>query len=182
MDKNTCIELYAHNREAYDKLCILLRKHKKACIIHPTGTGKSFIAFKYIEDNPDKKVLWLSPSQHIFASQISNLIRSAGAQTTVKIRERIIFSTYTGISNGSVKRFRNIGVIILDEFHRCGARIWNESLKKVLKYRKRAVLIGLSATHIRYLDSQRDMAEEIFGGNVASYLTLSKAFDRGILR
>ena len=26
----------------------------KAAIVHPTGTGKSYIAFKLIEDNPEK--------------------------------------------------------------------------------------------------------------------------------
>ena len=38
-----------------------------------------------------------------------------------------------------------------------------------------------SATNIRYLDNQRDMAWELFGGNIASELTLGEAVARGIL-
>ena len=43
-------------------------------------------------------------------------------------------------------------------------------------------ILGLSATAIRYLDNQRDMADELFGGNIASEITLGEAIVRGILR
>ena len=36
------------------------------CIRDSTGSGKSYIAFKLIEDNPEKVVIWLSPSEYIF--------------------------------------------------------------------------------------------------------------------
>ena len=42
-------------------------------------------------------------------------------------------------------------------------------------------LLGLSATHIRYLDNQHDMTEELFDRNIASYMTLGEAIVRGIL-
>lgn len=42
-------------------------------------------------------------------------------------------------------------------------------------------VLGLSATNIRYLDGQRDMAQELFDGNVASSMTLGEAIARGIL-
>ena len=57
------IELYAHNRDAYIAAKAMLKIAGKAAIIHPTGTGKSFIGFKLCEDNPDKRVCWLSPSK-----------------------------------------------------------------------------------------------------------------------
>ena len=44
-----------------------------------------------------------------------------------------------------------------------------------------ARVLGLSATNIRYLDNQRDMAWELFGGNIASELTLGEAVATGIL-
>ena len=44
-----------------------------------------------------------------------------------------------------------------------------------------ANLLGLSATRIRYLDGQRDMATELFGGRVAAEMTLGEAIARGIL-
>ena len=31
----------------------------------PMGTGKSFITFKWIEDNPDVHFVWLRPSEII---------------------------------------------------------------------------------------------------------------------
>ncbi|MDE6830993.1 MAG: Helicase associated domain protein, partial [Lachnospiraceae bacterium] len=40
---------------------------------------------------------------------------------------------------------------------------------------------GTSATAIRYLDNQRDMSDELFGGNIASEMTLGEAIVRGIL-
>lgn len=42
-------------------------------------------------------------------------------------------------------------------------------------------MLGLSATHIRYLDNQRDMADELFDGCIASKMTLGQAIGRGIL-
>ena len=35
----------------------------KAAVIHPTGTGKSFIGFQYAADHPGTKVIWLAPSE-----------------------------------------------------------------------------------------------------------------------
>lgn len=40
------IELFEHNRQAYDSAVAMLAAAGKACVIHPTGTGKSFIGFK----------------------------------------------------------------------------------------------------------------------------------------
>ena len=67
------IDLFPHNQEAYDSLLTLLETERKACIIHPTGTGKSFIAFKYCEDHPKQTIIWLSPSEYIFRTQCENL-------------------------------------------------------------------------------------------------------------
>ena len=155
------IELYPHNREAYDKLCILLEKYRKACVIHPTGTGKSFIAFKYLEDNPHKKVLWVSPSDTIFYVQIKNLYKATDTVIAAGIEGRIKYMTYPALLK--VKNFNRMekrDVIVLDEFHRCGARKWGKAIEKLMAANKDAVIIGLTATHIRYLDNHRNMAEE----------------------
>lgn len=40
------LELYPHNEKAYRKLLDMLSETRRACIIHPTGTGKAFIAFR----------------------------------------------------------------------------------------------------------------------------------------
>jgi len=71
--------------------------------------------------------------------------------------------------------------IVLDEFHRCGATEWGKSVEKLLASCKKAKILGLSATNIRYLDNQRDMADELFEGCIASQMSLGEAIARGIL-
>ena len=67
------IKLYKHNRVAYESALSMLAKTGKAAVVHPTGTGKSFIGFKLCEDHPDQTVCWLSPSEYIFQTQLENL-------------------------------------------------------------------------------------------------------------
>ena len=71
--------------------------------------------------------------------------------------------------------------IILDEFHRCGAEMWGQGVSALLSEYPLTPILGLSATAIRYLDNQRDMADELFDGNVASEMTLGEAIVKGIL-
>ena len=40
------IALFEHNRIAYEAAVSLLNETGKAAIVHPTGTGKSFIALR----------------------------------------------------------------------------------------------------------------------------------------
>lgn len=58
------IELYDHNRTAYEKVEIMLAEEGMAAVIHPTGTGKSFIAFALVEAHPESRFLWLAPSEY----------------------------------------------------------------------------------------------------------------------
>ena len=71
--------------------------------------------------------------------------------------------------------------IILNEFHHGGAEQWGAGVQKLLSIYPNAPVLGLSATSIRYLDNQQDMADELFDGNVASEVTLGEAIVRGIL-
>ena len=57
------LRLFEHNEKAYHAAVWMMEQYGKAAIVHPTGTGKSYIAFKLIEDNPEKVVIWLSPSE-----------------------------------------------------------------------------------------------------------------------
>ncbi len=173
------IALFAHNQEAYTAAAAMLKERGKAAIIHPTGTGKSFIGFKLCEDHPEARVCWLSPSAYIFETQLENL-KAAGAEPPGNIR----FLTYARLmqmSDGEVAAIE-ADYLILDEFHRCGARMWGGGVRRLLARLPRAAILGLSATNIRYLDNRRDMADELFDGNVASEMTLGEAIVRGILR
>ena len=157
----------------------MLRGTGKAAIIHPTGTGKSFIAFKLCEDHPDKTVCWLSPSEYIFKTQLENLKKAADGY----VPSNICFFTYARLMNRDPEEILQIrpDYIVLDEFHRCGAEMWGQGVQRLLSVFPDVPVLGLSATAIRYLDNQRDMADELFHGNVASEMTLGEAIVRGIL-
>ncbi|MBQ7922613.1 MAG: DEAD/DEAH box helicase family protein, partial [Clostridia bacterium] len=173
------ISLFSHNETAYNAAEEMLTETGKAAIIHPTGTGKSFIGFRLCEDHPDSAVCWLSPSSYIFETQIENLKKVTGEY----VPENITFFTYAKLMLMSETEIAEIqpDYIILDEFHRAGAEMWQVGVEKLLKTYPNAQLLGLSATNIRYLDNQRDMADELFDGNVASEMTLGEAIVRGIL-
>lgn len=71
--------------------------------------------------------------------------------------------------------------IIFDEFHRRGAAEWGKGVNKLLDAYPETLILGMSATAIRYLDNQRNMVEDLFDSNVASEITLGEAIVRGIL-
>lgn len=157
----------------------MLAETGKAAVIHPTGTGKSFIAFKLCEDHPQDKVCWLAPSEYIFRTQQENLKKTGAA-----VPENIFFCTYAKLAAMSGAEIAALApdLIILDEFHRAGAEVWGRAVNQLLDANPNVPLLGLSATNIRYLDNQRDMADELFGGYVASEISLSEAIVRGILQ
>lgn len=167
------IHLFEHNRKAYEAVTEMLEKDGMAAVIHPTGTGKSMIAFKLVEEHPLNHFLWLSPSEYIYQTQVENL--------NVKF-PNIQFMSYSRLmKNEDCIETLHPDYIIVDEFHRCGAREWGKSIKKLLDTYPDARRLGLSATNIRYLDNQRNMAEEIFNGKIASEMTLGEAIVREIL-
>lgn len=59
------VSLFEHNEKAYKKLIEALKKYKCTTINHATGTGKSFIALKYLYEHRDKKYLYLAPTYPI---------------------------------------------------------------------------------------------------------------------
>lgn len=173
------IKLYSHNKKAYDLAVTMLEDTKKAAIVHPTGTGKSFIAFKLCEDHPDKTICWLSPSEYIFSTQLENLYQATNGFKP----NNIVFFTYAKLMGMSKEEIQAIhpDYIVLDEYHRAGATYWQKGVERLLFTYDDVPVLGLSATNIRYLDSQRDMAQELFDGNIASQMSLGEAIVRGIL-
>ena len=173
------ITLFEHNQRAYEAVRAMLSETGKAAVIHPTGTGKSFIGFKLCEEFQEKRICWLSPSNYIFETQLENVkAASDGYQP-----DNIVFHTYAKLMLMNEAELKAIkpDYIIFDEFHRCGAEMWGEGVKRLLALYPDIPLLGLSATAIRYLDNQRNMADELFGGNVASEMSLGEAIVQGIL-
>lgn len=70
--------------------------------------------------------------------------------------------------------------IIIDEFHRCGAPEWSKGVDRIIKQSPNAKILGMTATPIRAVDN-KDMADAIFKGNVASEMTLEEAVAEGII-
>ena len=176
------LHLFEHNEKAYHAAVRMMERYGKAAIVHPTGTGKSYIAFKLIEDNPEKVVIWLSPSEYIFKTQLESLKRNDPDFPLANVH----FYTYAKLMCCTQAQLDEIAAqkpayIILDEFHRAGAECWGESAVALLKLCPNTKLLGLTATNIRYLDNNRDMAEELFDGHIASEMTLGEAVVRGIL-
>ncbi len=173
------ISLFEHNQRAYESAMSMLQEAGKAAVVHPTGTGKSFIGFKLCEEHPAQVICWLSPSEYIFKTQLENLSKAAKGYTP----ENIVFFTYAKLMAMSEEDIAAIkpDYIILDEFHRVGAEMWGNGVNTLLKKYPQAPLLGLSATAIRYLDNRRNMVEELFDGCIASELTLGEAIVRGIL-
>ncbi len=170
--------LFEHNQKAYQAAVQMLTQTGRAAIIHPTGTGKSFIAFQLCADCAEGRVCWLSPSEYIFKTQMEKWDKAGGATP-----QNIQFFTYARLMRMEEDVLAGIKpeYIVLDEFHRCGAAQWGGGVKRLQEMYPDAKVLGLSATNIRYLDSRRDMAWELFGGNVASELTLGAAVATGIL-
>jgi superfamily II DNA or RNA helicase len=176
------LRLFEHNEKAYHAAVRMMEQYGKAAIVHLTGTGKSYVAFKLIEDNPEKVVIWLSPSEYIFKTQLESLKRNDPDFPLANVH----FYTYAKLMCCTQTQLEEIAAqkpayLILDEFHRAGAECWGKSTVALLKLCPDAKLLGLTATNIRYLDNNRDMAEELFDGRVASDMTLGEAVVRGIL-
>ena len=173
------LQLFEHNLKAYTRVNSMLSDIGKAVVIHPTGTGKSFIAFKLIEDNSTAKIIWLSPSEYIYKTQKEALSRSNDEY----ILQNVQFFTYSKLMMLTHEQIKELyaDYIIIDEFHRCGALRWGEGVQSLIENNPGAKLLGLSATNIRYLDNQRDIAQEMFDGYIASKMTLAECIVKGIL-
>lgn len=173
------LKLYPHQEQAYEAMGRMLIDKGQAAVIHPTGTGKSYLAFKLVEEHPDADFLWLAPSEYIFRTQLESLRRSNPEMNL----ERVSFATYARLLYFTEEELEGLtfDYLVLDEFHRCGSEQWGAAVETLLRTHPAAKVLGLSATHIRYLDHQRDMAEELFDNCIASEMTLGEAVVRGIL-
>lgn len=182
MDKK--VELLPHNEEAYEKLIECLKTNQMVSINHATGTGKSFIILKYLYEFRNKRILYLAPTYQI----IDQLVNEHTKELGITKEEFSCFDTmiYSNLLSKNLDELKDkYDIIILDEYHRCGARKWgkrvNELLKKVKETNKDMKVIGTTATEIRYLDNNRNMNNIIFDGVCASRLTLADAILKGIL-
>lgn len=173
------ITLRKHNEEAYKKVEEGLKNNNRIAVVEPPGTGKSFIALKWIQKNIEVKTILLVPSYSIFL-QYEEHMRECGCQRSDF--PNLTIMTYAKLMNDiNHGEIPYVDHIIFDEFHCCGAPEWGKGVQSLLKYNPNAKILGLSATPIRYLDKNRDMSDELFDGNVVFNMDLTEAVARGIL-
>lgn len=110
------LELYPHNEKAYRKLLDMLSETRRACIIHPTGTGKAFIAYRYAFDHPKERILWMSPSTYIEQEQEASIRRELPNYEFKNIerkRETLISMPIRLFSMSSIIRGHRSGPVVL---------------------------------------------------------------------
>lgn len=178
------ISLLPHNEEAYQKLISGLEDKQFVSINHATGTGKSFIISKYLSDNKDKRILYLSSTYAILEQLVNEHFDELGIDKS--LFNKLDTMIYSNLLNIDVSNLAHqYDIIILDEYHRCGALKWGmkiDELINVIKGEKLPVkIIGTTATEIRYLDDEKNMNEILFDGNCVSRITLADAMLKGIL-
>ena len=158
------IKLLDHNLPTYEELKHNLIEHDKVALLQATGTGKSYIVGKYIEETK-LNTLILVPT-----------LALQKQWRKVTDSEIITYSSMV-LHIADLKKYE---LIIADEFHHLGSEVWGETFKNEL-LNCGAKIIGCSATEIRYLDNSRNMADELFEGNVVNGLDLATAIETGIL-
>ena len=174
------IELYKHNAIAYEKVKEMFKTNNRACVIHPTGCGKSFIGLKWLEENKEKSIIYVAPNVSILRQIAEHIQESGMSMKDFPFLKRYTYSKLSKMTSEEISKIKVDG-IIFDEFHRCGAKEWNKRVEELINNNSNVKILGFSATPIRYLDEHRNMAEELFNGNIASEISLEEAIINGIL-
>lgn len=173
------IELYPHNKTTYTNIVSMFETENRVGVIQPTGTGKSFLYLKWIEDYPRDNFVILSSYTAIF-NQLRRYAGNAGIPELLERQQMLSYQALLNMSEDDVNELRP-DKIILDEFHRIGAEQWGPAVQRLLDANPQAKVLGGTATPIRYLDNARDMSFELFGENIARQMSVGEAVQRQIL-
>lgn len=191
-------ELFPHNQKVYNKVIEAYQIVNKVAVVQATGTGKGYLAAEFINTAfKNSRTLILAPNTDILVNYKENF--------KISNNNRVLMMTYPKLlslyKNGSNEVINyeylkdTIDFLIVDEFHRTGAEQWGKVVCDLISYldKKGKKVLGLSATPIRYNDSTvlrndslteeekqelskiRNMADEIFEGNVIYGLSLEDA-------
>lgn len=168
------IRLLPHNQEIYNEIESKLQDNSTGYIVQPTGTGKSYLIAKYIQEHIEEKLILIAPNKIIIDSV---------KEITGKLPAHISFQTYQYLSK-DLNRTRNIanGIrhILIDEFHHAGASTWSKAINELIVSADNPFVLGFSATPERDNDDI-DVASMFFGNNCIHSLSLFECWDRKIL-
>ena len=162
------IELYSHNARAFDSINDMFEYENRVCVSHATGTGKSYLIGSVLQTYQDRNTIIAAPT---------NIILNELKEKFFYLMTNARLMTYSKLAN--IQKV-DVGLVILDEFHRAGAVKWGAGVKRIMKANPDSIIFGTSATPYRYFEG-RDMSDEIFEGNIASDLSLPKAIAKEIL-
>lgn len=168
------IRLLPHNQEIYNEITKEMQNNLKGYVVQPTGTGKSYLIGKYIQDHIDEKMILVAPNKIIIDSVKS---------ITGKLPANIIFQTYQYLSR-NIDRTKIIanGIkhILIDEFHHAGAFTWSKAIHELMLNADNPHVLGFSATPERDNDDI-DVASMFFGNNCIHSLSLFECWEKNIL-
>ncbi|MDB4686088.1 Helicase associated domain protein [Akkermansiaceae bacterium] len=167
------VRLHSHNQTTFDSAIESLHEGSRVACIQATGTGKSYVIAKTMNEFSDGKKLVIAPSHHILKQQ---------KDVVPWLKPSTQFMTYAGARNLEESELKELNpeLIVLDEFHRAGAEAWGGGVDSILKNCPDAKVLGTTATPIRYLDGERDMSDELFDEEAVN-LPLAEAIQRNIL-
>lgn len=169
------VDLLKHNQEAYEKVKEILKTNNKTCVIQPTGSGKTHLALKLIEDyvEQDGDIIIIEPQKYIFEQLQKKMEKYELPSDNVKF---LTYSALGKLNDEKIQKFNSPKLVFVDEMHRAGAPIWSSGIQKMFDaFPENCRYIGFSATPIRYLDKRRNIAEELFDGSIASEIGLADA-------
>ena len=171
--------LKPHNQQVYQKILDGLLDSNKVLVEQATGTGKSFLAMKYIHDfalNNGKKVLFVAPTKVIEDAFLDNCEGVLGYGKNGNFNVDLTTSLYAGLKNEVNNHY---DIIILDEVHRAGAEVWGQSVEQLLANNSNATVLGLTATLDR-MDGI-DIRQYFDNREPVSRISLVNAIQSGIL-
>lgn len=167
------------NEAAFQKAVQSLETLNRAAVFHPTGTGKSCIAWKVVEAHPQTTFFWLVAGAQRLALRQAELTRYNGGTLPGNVRfcdcEKLAAATpEQWVRLGEQKP----GCIVLDCYHELSAVCWAQSVQKLLRMCPQAKVLGLGVPNGAPVCAA---AQELFADCIVSYMTVAEAMAAGTM-
>ena len=181
------MELRPHQQKALDNVNEIFAEDNKAIVVHPTGTGKTYIALELFRQNKDKKMVFVSPSSAIIGQLKVSIAKEFGVKPEEykKVFPNLEITTYQQI-NSDFKKSETYAqdfdadLVVFDEAHHTAATEWGKNAKALMSSHPETNFLGLTATPQR--PDGIDVVKEVFDGNLADEITLEEAVATGLLK